>query len=199
MTVRALRRIGWRELCWLAAGLFLVVAMRKSLPSYEEQLAAVPVPAVFGRRVVTRDFAVTVDGFRLAHAYRTASTSLGGGEEQLLKTPGIWMAVPLKIEMLREPGIVGARLRTRDGLLYRSNSDQRPGVRGVNIAGQQLLPGLPRSGAFFFELPPEKLPGAHLELYSGTLPPSLDAVVDVDLGSNEQSLSQVVDEVDLRP
>lgn len=197
MIARVLRRLGWRDLCWFAVGVALIVLMRRDLLGYEQQLAEVTVPAALGRRVAVRDFAVTVDGFQLARSYRVADGGTGGA--RVLRTPGIWVSVPLRIEMLREPGVVTARLRTRDGLSYRSNGDQRPALRDANVAGRQILPGLPLAGRLFFEVPPGKLPGAHLQLFHGASPPSLDAVVDVDLGIDEAALARVPDETELSP
>lgn len=203
MIRRNLRGIGWRELCWLALGLVLIVTMRKSLLGYADKLAPVPVPAEFKQRVVTRDFAITAEGFSLARRYRTSAGFLKEDEVRVLKTPGVWVAVPVEIEALREPIVVRARLRTRDGLEYLSASDQRPAVPGVNLASGEVIAGLPKRGKFFFELPPDALPGAHLEFFSGTTQPMLDAVVDVDLRLGKTTaadlLALVAEEVDLRP
>lgn len=199
MMRRALRGLGWRDAGWFVVGFALIVLMRRHLLDYEQQLAEVHVPVAIGQRAATDDFAVTVEGFRLARSYRVAGGDADGDAGRVLKTPGIWVAVPVTIEMLREPGFVGARLRTRDGSLYRVNSDKRPDLRGVNIAQNQMLPGLPKKGALFFEVPPEKLAGARLELFHGLMPPSLDAVVDVDLGLGDAALASARDEVDLRP
>ncbi len=201
MIRQALRRLGWRDLCWFVAGFALIVLMRRNLLDYEQQMAEVRVPAAIGTRTLLDDIAVTVEGFRLAHGYRIAGSDSGGdaAEGRVLKTPGLWVAVPLTIEMRRAPGYVSARLRTRDGLLYSANSDNRPYLRGVNIAGTQVLPGLPKRGVFFFEAPPQKLVGAHLELFHGLGQSSLDAVVDIDLGIDAAALANARDEVDLRP
>ncbi len=199
---RVLRGLGWRDLCWLIAGVALIVLMRRNLLDYEQQLADVRVPAAVGTRVVQGDFAVTVEGFRLAHQYRVRERGSSGsesGEGRVLKSPGLWVAVPLTLEVLREPGYIGARLRTRDGLLYNANSDARPEIRGLNIVQTQLLPGLPKRGVYFFEVPAEKLVGAHLQLFQGQRPATLAAVIDMDLGIDEAALVKVRDEVDLRP
>lgn len=203
MIRRTLRGVGWRELCWLALGLVLIVAMRKSLLDYEDKLAPVPVPAQFKQRVATRDFAITVEGFSLARRYRTTGGLLAKDEVRVLKTPGVWVAVPVELEALHEPVLVRARLRTRDGLEYLSAGDKRPDAPGVNLASGELIPGLRKSGKFFFELPPAALPGARLEFFAGAQRPMLDAVVEIDLGLGKASAADVLalaaEEVDLRP
>jgi hypothetical protein len=200
---RLLRAIGWRELCWLALGLVLIVAMRKSLLGYADKLAPVPVPAEFKQRVVTRDFAITADGFSLARRYKTVGSFPDKDAVRVLETPGVWVAVPVRLEALHEPIFVRARLRTRDGLQYLSASDKRPNAPGVNLAAGEVVPGLPKSGKFFFELPAGGLPGARLEFFSGDQQPMLDAVVVIDLGLGKTTAADVLalahEEVDLRP
>lgn len=201
--MKALRGIGWRELCWLVLGLVLIVAMRKDLLSYADKLAPVPLPAPFKQRVVTRDFAITADGFSLARRYKTVGGFLEENDARVLKTPGVWVAVPVRLEALHEPTFVRARLRTRDGLEYLAASDKRPSVPGENLASGEVIPGLPKNGRFFFELPPEALPGARLEFFSGAPRPMLDAVVEIDLGLGKTTAADVLalaaEEVDLRP
>ena len=193
------RRLDWRALGWFAAGLVSIVLMRRDLLGYDAQLAPVIVPAALKQRVVEREFAVTVSGFRLARRYRIVDPSALEKTERVLQPQGLWLAVPVEVDMLRRPGLVGARLRTRDGLLYAANGNRRPDLRGVNIGGQMLDPGQSVKGAYFFEVPPARLPGAHLQLFSGTYPPKLDAVIDIDLGIDEAALSRAVEELDLRP
>lgn len=200
MIRHALRGFGWRDVCWLTVGLALIILMRRNLLDYEQQVADVPIPAAVGTRVVQDDFAVTVEAVRLAHRYRVRDTGSRGEstEVRVLQSPGLWVAVPLTLEMLRQPGYVGARLRTRDGFLYSANSDKRPEVHDINLAQTQLLPGLPKSGVLFFEVPAEKLAGVHLELFRGLRQSTLSAVIDMDLGIDSVALATVPDEVDLR-
>lgn len=200
MIPRVLRRIGWREPCWFVAGLALIVLMRRDLLGFEQQLAPVIVPAATGERIVTREFAATVAGFALARRYRVVDPDAypADEKERVLKTPGVWMSVPVTIEMLHRPGFVGARLRTRDGLLYGANGTQRPKLRGINRSGEVLDPGLPVDATYFFEVPPERLPGAHLQLFPGSLPPKLDAVVDIDLGVDAATVAQAPEEREFR-
>lgn len=193
------RRLDWRALGWFTAGLVSIVLMRRDLLGYDAQLAPVIVPAALKQRIVEREFAVTVSGFRLARRFRIVDPSAPEKTERVLQPQGLWLAVPVEVDMLRRPGLVGARLRTRDGLLYAANGNRRPDLRGVNIGGQTLDPGQSVKGAYFFEVPPARLPGAHLQLFSGTYPPKLDAVIDIDLGIDEAALSRAVEELDLRP
>lgn len=190
----------WRSVLWLACGLVAVVLLRKAQLSYEDKLAPLPVHAALKQRAVARDLAVAVDGFRLARSYQVADAQDG---PHVLRTPGVWMSVALQAEVLREPGPINARLRSREGYYYQANGDDRPRVRGVNLSGVELAPGLPANGAFFFELPPGQVRGAHLQVYRGSLTPGqMDSLVDIDLGTaaqtDEQLRSNTADEIDLR-
>lgn len=200
MIAEVLKRLGWRNACLLFGGSVLIVLMRKSLPSYAEKLALIEIRGEPKQRVAAQDFAVTVEGFRLAHRYRTDGEYASDNETRVLQTPGIWLALAVKTEMLRKPGIIRARLRTRDGLDYSANDEQRPRVRNLNLADQPSSPGLPRTGAYFFELPPEKLPGAHVQFYVGTQVP--DSLIDIDLGTGKATpaelLGEAAAEIDLK-
>jgi hypothetical protein len=192
----------WRSVLWLLFGIVAIVLLRKAQLSYEEKLAPLPMQGALKQRVSARDLVVAVDGFRLARSYRVAGN--GSGDAQALRTPGVWMSVALKAEVLREPGPINARLRSRDGYYYQANGDDRPRVRGVNLSGVELAPGLPASGAFFFELPPEQVRGARLQIYRGSLTPGqMDGLVEIDLGTGAQTAEQLktntADEIDLRP
>jgi hypothetical protein len=190
----------WRSALWLAFGVVAVVLLRKAQPSYEDKLAPFVVRGALGQRVEARDLAVVVDGVRLARRYRVADI---GDESRVLRTPGVWLSVVLEAEVLREPAPISARLHTRDGYDYQAAGDDRPRVRGVNLSGIELAPGLPARGAFFFELPPAQVPGARLQIYRGPLTPGqMDSLIEIDLGTGAQTAEQVqariADEIDLR-
>jgi hypothetical protein len=191
----------WRSVLWLLFGVVAIVLLRKAQLGYEDKLAPLPVQGALKQRVEARDLVVAVDGFRLARSYRLAGDGQDG--TQTLRTPGVWMSVALKAEVLRQPGPINARLRSRDGYYYQANGDDRPRVRGVNLSGVELAPGLPADGAFFFELPPEQVRGARLQVYRGPLTPGqMDSVVEIDLGTGAQTAEQLktntADEIDLR-
>lgn len=68
----------------------------------------------------------------------------------------------------------------------------------------ELHAALPQSGAYFFELPPDQVAGAHIQFYWGLLLPSgMDSLLDIDLDTGRMSLQDVrantVANIDLRP
>lgn len=194
MIAPGLRRIGWRQWAWVLVGLALIVLMRKNLLSYDERLAPLPVHGALKQRVAGRNFAVTVNGFRLARSYKTAGAWISRQDSVVLKTPGIWMSAVVSLEAFQQPvGAVTARLRARDGSYYTAGGSDRPSVKGVNLTGQTVLPGLPQNGAYFFELPPAQLVGAHLEFFTAPhVPGSNDSVIDVDLGLDQAKVDDLV-------
>ncbi|WP_242111927.1 hypothetical protein [Luteimonas aquatica] len=159
-----------------------IVGLRRAEPGYTDKLAPVLLPGRVEQRVEARNFAVQVKRVKLAHAYRVRGDALNPGP-RLVGTSGIWLSALTEVEVLQAPGFVSAQLRTRDGLVYPASDHDRPKLPGMNLSGQQLAAGLPATGGYFFELPPEKLAGAHLQFYAGTLKPSnMDHLVDIDLG-----------------
>lgn len=201
----ARRRWPWRSVVWLLAGFVLLVALVKAQLPYDAKIAPVLQSGAMQHRVVARNFAVNVHGYRLAQSYTVANSQNFNGPAQLtLQTPGVWMSVRVIAEVLDEPGYVSARLHTRDGNYYAANGDSRPRLQGINLGGMELIPALPQDGVYFFELPPAQVPGAHIQFYRGLLtPPSMDSLLDVDLGTGRMTLQDVragtIQNIDLRP
>lgn len=172
----------WRDALWIVLALIAVVALRKGESSYEQRDAPLVQRATGLGRAEGRNFAVDVSGFKAARAYLLKG-GLGRSEDMLLRTPGLWLSVVATVEATQRPGYVQAQLRTRDGLVYAASSAERPKLRGVNLSERPVAPGLPENGAWFFELPADRLEGAHLQLYWGSgLPQGGDTLLDVDLG-----------------
>lgn len=178
-------RAVWLE---VPAGLLVLAAivwLRWHEPGYAERVAPVRVEGVSGHRVQARNFAVEVD----AGGLQVAKTLLGppatslATEPVVVGTPGVWLSVPARIEALREEGMVSAIVRTRDGLVYQSGGSDRPKAPALNLDERFVAPGLPEQGRYYFELPPDRLEGARIQLFwGGLVPGSNDALVDVDLG-----------------
>jgi hypothetical protein len=193
--LRRRRLWGWREWLLVLLALAMIVLLRKGQPDYDERVAPLPVHGRGLDRVEGRNFAIDVKGFRVAGAYLVEG-DFRHPEPRQLKTPGVWLSVVATTEALQKTGIVSARLRTRDGLYYSASGD-RPKIDGVNLAERFVAPGLPESGAYFFELPPDRLAGAHLESYWGSLTPGLmDSLVDVDLGIDAARARALLDEAE---
>lgn len=192
----------WREWLLVLLALALIVLLRKGQPSYDEKVAPLLTRGQGLERVQARNFAADVKGFAVAGAYRVDG-DFSHPQPRLLKTPGVWLSVVTTLEALEKTGTVSAYLHTRDGLLYAASDDDRPRLPGANLADRFVAPGLPETGAYFFELPPERLQGARLQLYWGSLTPGLmDSLVEIDLGIDPARARSLLHEakpvVDLR-
>lgn len=197
------RRWRWRELLWIVLALLAVVALRKGESSYEQRDQPLLQPAPGLGRIEGRNFSVAVSGFKTARAYLLKGDR-GRSEDRLLRTPGLWLSVVAKVEARDRPGYLSAQLRTRDGRVYVASSAERPRLAGVNLRDRALAPGLPESGAWFFELPADALQGAHLQFYWGNgLPQGGDSLADADLGIDaaraRKLQAEAVPVLDLRP
>lgn len=177
----SLPRLRWRPLLWIALALVAIVVLRKHQSSYEQRDAPLLQPAP-ASDAVGRNFRVEVGALKVVHAY-LLNGPYPGDEALTLRTPGIWLSVLAKVEATQTQGMLTAQLRTRSGRVYVAAGAERPRLPAFNLSGRELAPGLQEVGAWFFELPPDQLQGAHLQLFWGTsLPVGGDSLVDVDLG-----------------
>lgn len=193
----------WATAALIALALVAIVALRKSEPGYAEKVAPVRVPGVRDQRVAGRNFAVKIGNVKVAHAYLTQS-AFSSSEPATVRSSGVWLSVLAEVEALQKPGYVSAQLRTRDGLIYPAAGDSRPKVPGIQLTDRPLAVGLPEKGAYFFEVPPDRLEGLRLELFWGGLtPPNLDTLLDIDLGidaaRSKELLAKAPAELNLRP
>lgn len=191
--LRRLPRLRWRDLLWTLLALAAIVVLRKHQSTYEQRdaplLQQAPANVAEGR-----NFRVEVGATKVVHAYLVDET-YRGGPARTLRTPGVWMSVLAKVEATQEPGQLTAQLRTRDGRTYVASGADRPRLLAFNLSGRQLAPGLQEVGAWFFELPPDQVQGAHLQLFWGTaLPAGGDSLVDVDLGLDPARARRMLDE-----
>lgn len=197
--------IHWPLVFAAIACAFLIVWLRGHMPD----LAAKSQPFVHagerGEKITARNFSVEVKTTspKTARAYLLQGRQPGEAAFKLASS-GVWVSAVATVEALQEPGMIGARLRTRDGRLYPSAKADRPALPGTNLADVILSPGLPRTGAYFFEVPPDALEGLHMELFwNRHAPQPWDSVVDIDLGidaARAQSLrTEAPAELDLRP
>lgn len=177
--LRAFRH--WRQWLLVLAAVGVIVLLRQGQLDLEERSAPFQQRASGLDRVAGRNFAIDVKGFKVAGAYLVAG-DYGDPQPRRLSTPGVWLSLVATVEALQQPGLIGARLRTRDGRLYAAAPFSRPYVKDVNLDARTVAPGLPETGAWFFELPPDKLQGAHLQVFWGSRPQGMDSLVDIDLG-----------------
>lgn len=187
----------------IALALAAIVAMRKAEPGYADKIAPVLVPGVRDQRVAGRNFAVKIGNVKVTHGYLTQG-AFSSSEPVKVRSSGVWLSVLAEVEALDKPGYVSAQLRSRDGSIYPASGDSRPKVPGVQLTDRMLAAGLPEKGAYFFEVPPDRLQGLRLQLFWGGLtPPNMDSLLDIDLGIDaarrEELLAKAPAELDLRP
>jgi hypothetical protein len=128
-----------------------------------------------GQVVSNRMFSVRVDGVQAA---RSLAPGLSFGNEPPIGTDGVYLAVRIRARSEREPLRLGtAVLETPGGYGYRY--DPRSGTTST-VPDMQPLIWAP--GTLLFELPKDRLRGAHLVVGTGGLLPQLSAAADIDLG-----------------
>ncbi|MBD2894304.1 hypothetical protein amrb99_32280 [Actinomadura sp. RB99] len=128
-----------------------------------------------GQTVSNRMFSVRVDGVQAA---RSLAPGLSFGNEPAIGTDGVYLAVRIRARSEREPLRLGtAVLKTPGGYGYRY--DPRSGTTST-VPDMQPMIWAP--GTLLFELPKDRLRGAHLVVGTGGLLPQLSAAADIDLG-----------------
>ncbi|WP_433241015.1 hypothetical protein [Actinomadura nitritigenes] len=128
-----------------------------------------------GQTVSNRMFSVRVDGVQAA---RSLAPGLSFGNEPAIGTDGVYLAVRIRARSEREPLRLGtAVLETPGGYGYRY--DPRSGTTST-VPDMQPMIWAP--GTLLFELPKDRLRGAHLVVGTGGLLPQLSAAADIDLG-----------------
>ncbi|KQY47853.1 hypothetical protein [Cellulomonas sp. Root137] len=158
---------GAAVLAALAVGHVVVTAF----PVDERVQASFVRPAVVGEPVELR-YA------RLTAGEPAGSTVLDNDDGTLLATPGVWLTVPLTIEVVGRPRALSfAELLGGDGRTYTVFT----GGRSWFLPGT-AQPGVPRYATVRVELPPEAVAGAHLRIGSEQKDQRRDDVADIDLG-----------------
>jgi hypothetical protein len=195
--------IRWSLLVASLLVLAAIVGLRKAEPSFSDKLAPFVLDGRMEQRVEARNFAVRVKRVKLAEAYLTQGGLFEDAPRQV-DSDGIWMSALVEAEPLQEPGYISAWLRTRDGRDYPSAPEDRPRVPGTNFGRQELATGLLATGAYFFDVPPDRLEGAHLRFFWGlSHPGDMDHLIDIDLGIDAAALRRMRSEatpvLDLTP
>ncbi|GAA4627080.1 hypothetical protein [Cellulomonas oligotrophica] len=123
----------------------------------------------------------------LRYAHVTAgepdgSTVLDPQDGTLLSTPGVWLTVPLEVEVRGEPRSLGhAEVVGGDGRTY-----------GTSVSGRSVFstgtmqPGVPRWTTVRVELPVGAVPGARLRVALGSTDQRADDLAEIDLGLTAQ-------------
>ncbi|WP_165966059.1 hypothetical protein [Actinomadura sp. 7K534] len=140
-----------------------------------------------GEEVRNRDFSVRVEKVEAA---RSLAPSLSLGDPPPVGTEGIYLVVRFKATSHREPlELRTAQLETPGGYVYREGP--RPGATSAG-ARPTFQPLIWTSAAYVFELPKQRLEGAHLVVGPGGLLPQLSAEADIDLGITRERANELV-------
>lgn len=188
--------VRWSLLVAVPLVLAAIVYLRKAEPDYETRIAPIPVQGRVGERIQSRSFSVLVKRTKLAGAYKLAPGVLDDAPP-VVRPHGIWMSALVEVEGRDAPVSIMARLRTRDGALYIASPSTRPDIGGMGLQARRIAPGLRVPGAYFFDVPRDRLQGAHLEFYAGAvggIPTGMDHVVDVDLGLDAHAVRKLLAE-----
>ncbi|MEU8345948.1 hypothetical protein SAMN05443665_102175 [Actinomadura meyerae] len=139
-----------------------------------------------GEKVETRDFTVRVDGVDAARSLEQG-VSLGGAPP--VGTDGVYLIVRLSATAAREPlQLRTAELETPGGYTFR----QDPRSSAVSAGQPTYEPMIWSSAKLVFELPKERVAGAHLVVGTGGLLPQLSSAADIDLGLSEEKAARLV-------
>ncbi len=175
--VETTRRSGRTRLRTVGAGAAVLAALAvghvvvTAFPVDERVQASFVRPATVGVPVDLR-YA------RLTAGEPSGSTVLDPDDGSLLATPGVWLAVPLTIEAVGQPRLLGfAELVGGDGRTYLVFT----GGRSSFVPGT-AQPGIPRYATLRVEVPPEALPGAVLRVGLEQKDQRRDDVAEIDLG-----------------
>ncbi|MFD0691579.1 hypothetical protein [Actinomadura fibrosa] len=129
-----------------------------------------------GHEVTNREFSVRVER---VDAARSLAPSLSLGNQPAVGSDGVYLIVRLRAMSRREPlKLASAVLETPGGFTYKA--DPRTGA--ASVLEPDFQPLIWTATAFVFELPRERVAGAHLVVGTGGLLPQLSAAADVDLG-----------------
>jgi len=191
----------WRRVAFDAVAVLLAACavfwLHTHEPGYVERFAPIIVRGVPGADVAARGFSVAIPVDAALETGRILLTPGITGTAPPARQPssGLWLSVPVRIEVSRDPGRVTAFLRDRDGREYAATakSSAEPGhpfdhggqagrMFESNLAGLSLAPGFPASGRLYFEVPANRLQGLHARFHLGPVMTPNDNLVDIDLG-----------------
>lgn len=107
----------------------------------------------------------------------SSCVSAGIGATSVMRTPGVFVVVPLTIVAKGKPADVRyAALRDRQGRTFLATGTRSPFSPGTS------QPGLPRYASVVIEVPQDAVNGAHLRIALDGLDQRRDDMADIDLG-----------------
>lgn len=129
-----------------------------------------------GAELRNRDFTIRVEK---VDAAKSLAPGLSLGNPPPIGTEGVYLVVRAKAMSNREPlELRTAELETPGGFTFR----QDPRTGSSTNSQPTFQPMIWTATAFVFELPKNRLEGAHLVVGTGGLLPQLSAAADIDLG-----------------
>ncbi|TDD80516.1 hypothetical protein E1293_20605 [Actinomadura darangshiensis] len=139
-----------------------------------------------GEEIDAGDFSVRVDKVEAA---RSLAPQLSFGNHPPTGTDGVYLIVRIRATSRDEPlELRSATLETPGG--YTFDDDPRTGA-GTG-AQPTFEPMIWTSATFLFEVPKDRVEGAHLVVGTGGLLPQLSAAADVDLGLSKDRAAGLV-------
>ncbi|MEU8123190.1 hypothetical protein AB0C21_31140 [Spirillospora sp. NPDC049024] len=159
----------------LLAGAMWLHSVRPQVRAAE--LDPIRTGGAIGEEVATRYFSVRVER---VDAARSLEPSLSLGNPPPVGTDGVYLVVRLRATSREEPlQLSSAVLETPGGYTFRE--DPRTGSASAG-AQPTFEPMIWTPATFLFELPRNRVAGAHLVVGTGGLLPQLSAAADIDLG-----------------
>ncbi|QXJ23947.1 hypothetical protein AGRA3207_005181 [Actinomadura graeca] len=129
-----------------------------------------------GQDVGNHEFVVRVERVEAA---RSLAPSLSLGDPPPIGSDGVYLVVRLRATTRRAPlKLTSAELETPGGPSYRAG----PRTGAGDVVQPEFQPMIWTPTVFVFELPRERVAGAHLVVGTGGLLPQLSAAADIDLG-----------------
>lgn len=179
------------------AGALAIFWLKRHELNTDQRLAPIAVHGKAGERVVARALAATVVADKPLLASHDLQVTSQRSQDQvvLVRSTGLWLAVPVTVELLLDAGPMSAFVEARDGTRYGKVGVVGPGEGAVlqvngsqvpvvdrNLGGRQFGPGIPTSGYLYFEVAPEKLAGLRLNVHEGSSMMPNDNIIVIDLG-----------------
>lgn len=169
----------------LLAGAMWLHSVRPEVRAAE--LEPIRQDGTIGEEIRNDFFSARVDKVEAA---RSLAPSFGLGNPPPVGTDGIYLIVRLRATSRREPlQLRTAELETPGGYTYKS--DPRSGSASSS-SQPTFQPMIWTKTAFVFELPKDRLEGAHLVVGTGGLLPQLSAAADIDLGLTGGRVDELV-------
>jgi hypothetical protein len=152
----------------VAAGLaWAAVALQGAHWSYDRAYGPIPSNGRIGRTVTEPRFTIRVEQVQTARTIRVPEGEYGA-KPQIIPATGVFVVVIATVAARRSPVYVAsARLHTRFGDYFPTDKLgggilTRPVATPLSYV--RFQPGMPRRGAYLFDVPPRALAGARLDV-----------------------------------